>query len=150
MSVLIVTKSCLSPQLRRSGWAANRIVVASVSACEAVRAICTFRLTEPRSRAYPRRANSIAVENHMSARRATADDLFGRPLRRRAGLGESPLLVAAQHAGDDGRQDAVELLWAVDDPVAVDEPQHEPVDEGQRDVAEVVDHVGIQVGAVRQ
>ena len=62
----------------------------------------------------------------------------------------APLLLAGQDAGDDGRQDAVELFRGVDDPVAVDETQHQPVDEGQRHVGEIVDDVGIQIGAVRQ
>ena len=49
-----------------------------------------------------------------------------------------------------GRQHGVELFGAVDDPVAVGEPQHKPVDECQRDVAQIVDDGGIQFGPVRQ
>ena len=65
-------------------------------------------------------------------------------------MGEPSLLLAAQDPGHDGRKDAVKPFWAVDDPIAVGEAQQKAVDERQRDVAQIVDDGGVQIGAVRQ
>src|SRR5271166_284215 len=73
----------------------------------------------------------------------------GRPLAARwsqaARLRQPPFVRTPENAGRDRRQDAVELLGIVDDSVAMGEPQQQPIDERQRDVAQVLDHGRFQL-----
>src|ERR1700692_4509005 len=64
-------------------------------------------------------------------------------------VGELPLVWTLEDARGDRRQNPVDLLRTLDDPVAVGEAHQQAVDESQCHVAQILDYGRVQFGAVR-